>query len=218
MTRVKTKICGLNDAAAVQAAATNGADYIGFVFFPPSPRAVTPEQAAQLARDVPDSVTIVGLFVDPDDDLIRAVLDGVPLGLIQLHGKETPERVQAIRERFGIPVMKALRVADPSDIEAARLYEPVADMLLFDAKPPATLENALPGGNGLVFDWRMLKGANFPVPWMLAGGLDKNNVTQAVTISGALIVDTSSGVEVEPGVKDLAAIAAFLETVQGLEQ
>ncbi|MBL4739356.1 MAG: phosphoribosylanthranilate isomerase [Sneathiella sp.] len=214
MTRVQAKICGLNDAVSVKAAVDGKADYIGMVFFAKSPRAVTPAQAAMLTEHVPDTVKIVGLFVDPDDDLIRDVLAVARLDLIQLHGSESVERVLEIKKAFNIPVMKALKIAEKIDIENANSYVGAADMLLFDAKAPKSMENALPGGNGLVFDWRMLANVTPSLPWMLAGGLDAANVLEAVTISGAPCVDTSSGVEVKPGVKDPAAIARFLEAVR----
>jgi phosphoribosylanthranilate isomerase len=216
MPRVNAKICGLNDPASIAAALEGGADYIGLVFYAPSPRAVTPEQAETLVRDVPKAVQIVGLFVDPDDSEIARVLDRARLDMIQLHGAETAERVAAIRNHFGLPVLKAVPIAARSDIESAKNFENVADMLLFDAKAPKSMENALPGGNGLVFDWTMLRGISLSIPWMLAGGLTADNVEQAVTISGARYVDTSSGVEIRPGRKDPLAVRRFLDTVRAL--
>lgn len=213
MGSVQAKICGLNDAVSVQAAINGGAAYIGMVFFPPSPRSVTPGQAGKLTQSVPSSVKIVGLFVDPDDALIQSVLDGVKLDLIQLHGSETPDRIREIKGTFATPVMKALKIAEKADLEAIKDYQNVADMLLFDAKAPKTMENALPGGNGLIFDWRMLTDLSLPLPWMLAGGLDADNVAEAVLISGARCVDTSSGVEIKPGLKDPAKISRFLKAV-----
>ncbi|MCR9212869.1 MAG: phosphoribosylanthranilate isomerase [Proteobacteria bacterium] len=213
---VQGKICGLSDKAAVSAAIDNGARFVGFVFYPPSPRNVTPEQAASLAAEIPASIDKVGLFVDPEDSLIQSVLDVVSLDWIQLHGSETVDRVAEIRRKFNLPVLKAIKIANIDDFETAKSFESVADMLLFDAKAPKDLANALPGGNGLVFDWRMMKGQKFNKPWMLAGGLTAENVEQAVTISGAHSVDTSSGVEFEPGRKNPAAIAAFLKTLQTL--
>ncbi len=213
---VQGKICGLTDLKAVTAAIDNGARYVGFVFYPPSPRNVTPEQAASLVVEVPDEVEKVGLFVDPKDSLIQSVLDVVSLDWIQLHGSETVERVAEIRKKFNLPVLKAVKIANPDDFETAKSFEAVADMLLFDAKAPKNLANALPGGNGLVFDWRMMRDRQFSKPWMLAGGLTAENVEDAVTISRAKAVDTSSGVEFEPGRKNPAAIAAFLKTLQAL--
>ncbi len=217
MAPVSAKICGLKTRASVDAAVENGAAYVGAVFFPKSPRAVTPAEAAALFTDLPASVKLVGLFVDPDEDLLRTVSDHIKLDLIQLHGSETPARVAEIRKTFGIPVMKALAIAAPEDLERAKAYETVSDMLLFDAKAPKSMKDALPGGNGLSFDWTMLAVKQFALPWMLAGGLTADNVQEAVRISGATSVDTSSGVEQKPGVKDLDEIARFLKTVHHIK-
>ena len=213
---IAAKICGLSDAESLRAAVAAGAALVGFVFYPPSPRAVTPAQAKALAANVPAGVQKVGLFVDPDDALLDAVLAAVPLDLLQLHGQETPERVAEIAERTGVSVMKVIKVAERDDIEAAHAYEDVADRLLFDTKAPKTRADALPGGNGLVFDWNLLRGKSWRLPWMLAGGLDAENVADAVRISGAGAVDVSSGVETAPGAKDPAAIKAFLDAVKAL--
>ncbi len=217
MSRVQAKICGLKDPRSLKTAIEGGASHVGLVFFPPSPRSVTPEEATLLVEGIPSSISVVGLFVDPDDALLKAAIASADLDLLQLHGDESPERVAHIREQFGIPVMKALKIASPQDLESVSAYEPVADMLLFDAKAPKDLKNALPGGNGLVFDWRMLTNMELSVPWMLAGGLDRDNITEAVTISGATLVDTSSGVEEKPGVKDPRKIADFLAVVNAIE-
>lgn len=214
---IRGKICGLTDAVAVTAAVRHGASFVGLVFYPPSPRNISPEAAAALVTEVPKEIEKVGLFVDPDDALLAEVLAVVPLDWIQLHGSESPERVARIKRKFGIPVLKAIKIAEKSDMVMAKAYENIADMLLFDAKAPKTMANALPGGNGLVFDWRMMQGLEFTIPWMLAGGLNAENVTAAVTISGARIVDTSSGVEIEPGRKDPVAIAAFLAALKAIE-
>jgi len=213
---VDAKICGLNTPDSVAAATEGGAAWVGFVFYPPSPRAVTADQAASLARLVPDGVARVGLFVDMDDAAMDSILGRVPLELLQLHGQETPERVAAIRARTGIPVMKAVRIAGPGDVADAERFAPVCDRILFDAKPPADMEGALPGGNALAFDWRLIAGHGWNVPWMLSGGLDADNVADAVRVSGARAVDVSSGVESRPGVKDPARIRAFLDAVRAL--
>ncbi|MDP6691604.1 MAG: phosphoribosylanthranilate isomerase [Alphaproteobacteria bacterium] len=215
-TPVAAKICGLNDLSSLDAAVASGAAYVGLNFYPPSPRAVTPAQARELCGHVPQSVKKVGLFVDPDDRLLREVLDQVPLDLIQLHGSESPARVREIKALTKLPVLKAIKVANGADLDAAKAYDGVADMLLFDAKAPKDLADALPGGNGLIFDWNMLTGRHWQQPWMLAGGLDAGNVAQAVSIAGARAVDVSSGVEHRPGVKDPAAIKAFLDAVKAL--
>ena len=213
---VATKICGLGDERGVMAALQGGARFLGFVFYPPSPRHVTPEQVAALAAAIPSGITKVGLFVDATDDMIGATLAKAPLDLLQLHGEESPERVGQLKRRFGRPVMKAIPVASRPDVDAAKAYLNVADWLLFDAKPPRDLENALPGGNGLVFDWKLLGERSWPLPWMLSGGLSADNLGQAVQITRATAVDVSSGVESRPGHKDPAKIAAFLGAARGL--
>jgi phosphoribosylanthranilate isomerase len=210
---VRAKICGLNDAASVRAAVDGGAAFIGLVFYPPSPRAVTPDEAAALAALAPAGVGKVGLFVDADDDAIDAVLASVPLDMLQLHGGESPERVAGLRARTGLKVMKVIKVAGAADLESAPDWYDVADWLMFDARPPRDMKNALPGGNALVFDWLLLKDWEFPLPWMLAGGLDAGNVAEAVRLAGARYVDTSSGVEDKPGVKSPEKIRQFLKAV-----
>lgn len=212
---VAAKICGINHPDALAAALAGGAAMIGLVFFERSPRHVAPVFAADLARQVPAGVEAVGLFVDPDDELLDHVLDLVPLDLLQLHGNESPERLAAIRARTGLKVMKAIKVAEAGDLDAVAAYAGVADRLLFDAKPPRRVD-ALPGGNGLAFDWTLLAGRNWPVPWMLSGGLDADNLAEAVRISNAPAVDVSSGVEDRPGHKDPARIRRFLAVAAGL--
>jgi phosphoribosylanthranilate isomerase len=210
---VRAKICGLNDPVAVRAAVEGGAAFIGLVFYLPSPRAVTPGQAAALAALAPAGVGKVGLFVDATDDEIDAVLASTPLDMLQLHGGESPERVAGLRTRTGLKVMKVIKVAGPADLEPVPDWFDVADWLMFDAKPPKDMKNALPGGNALAFDWMLLKEREFPLPWMLAGGLNAGNVAEAVRLSGAGYVDTSSGVEDKPGVKSPDKIRQFLKAV-----
>jgi len=210
---VSAKICGLNDPAAVAAAVEGGAAFVGFVFYPPSPRAVTPGEASGLAAAVPAGIGKVGLFVDAGDEEIDAVLNRVPLDMLQLHGGESAARVAELRRRTGLKVMKVFKVAAPEDVEPAPAYYDVADWLMFDAKPPKDMKNALPGGNALAFDWLLLKDWEFPLPWMLAGGLNAENVAEAVRLSGARYVDTSSGVEDRPGVKNPEKIRLFLQAV-----
>jgi phosphoribosylanthranilate isomerase len=212
---VAAKICGLNSDAVVAAAVTGGAVYLGFVFYPPSPRAVSPGRAAELCARVPAGVQRVGLLVDADDAAIAAVLETVPIDILQFHGAETPDRVAEVKRRFGRPVMKALAVAAPQDVLAAGRYEDDADMLLFDAKPPRRAD-ALPGGNGLVFDWRLIAGRAWGRPWMLSGGLTAAVLPEAVRISGAAAVDVSSGVERRPGDKDPEKIRDFLAVARTL--
>lgn len=210
---VQAKICGINDPAAMRAAVEGGAAYVGLVFYPPSPRNLSPRQACGLAGLAPAPVRKVGLFVDPDDATLAAVTMQVALDLLQLHGRETPERVAQIRAGFGVPVMKAIKVGAAEDVEAARAYEEAADLLLFDAKAPGA---TLPGGTGQSFDWTLLAGRRWAKPWMLSGGLDAGNVAEAARIAGAPLVDVSSGVESAPGKKDPAAIRAFLDAVRRL--
>ena len=212
---VQVKICGLSTPETMTAALEGGAAFVGLVFYPPSPRAVTPEQAAPLAALVPDEVITTGLLVDADDATIEAILREVPLDLLQLHGSESPERVAAVKARFGLPVMKVVKLRQPGDLEAVEPYLAVADRLLFDAKPPAEMTGALPGGNAVTFDWTLLAGTTWALPWMLAGGLTAENVARAIAVSGAPAVDVSSGVEDRPGVKNPNKIKAFLNAARG---
>lgn len=208
------KICGLKTPASVEAAAAAGATHIGFNFFPPSPRSVTPGEAKELARHVPDGVRVVALVVDADDALLDAIWQNVHPDIFQLHGKETPERVREIKARYGVQVMKAVRVAEAADARAAEAYDGAADMILFDAKPPKELDK-LPGGNGLLFDWTALKAYRGKTPWMLAGGLDAANVAEAIRVTGTGAVDTASGAEDSPGVKNARKIAEFVAAALG---
>lgn len=212
---INVKICGLSTPETVQAAIAAGVNYVGFVFHAPSPRAVTAAQAVLLAREVPAEVKKVGLFVDAADGFIADVLDQMKLDYLQLHGAETPERVAQIRAMFGVPVIKAIAILGHEDIVRARSHEAVCDILLFDAKPPQSAK-ALPGGNGLVFDWTLLAGQAWGCPWMLSGGLDAQNLAEAVRVSGATLVDVSTGVECKPGIKDNAKIRAFVEASKKL--
>ena len=213
---VAAKICGVNTHEALDAAVAGGAAFVGFVFYARSPRYVTVAQAAALAAATPKTVKRVGLFVDVDDATIEAVLKDAPLELLQLHGAETPARCRAAKARFGVPVMKAIKIGGPGDLDYATPFFDAADWLLFDAKTPPSMKNALPGGNAVSFDWTVLTGAKMPLPWMLSGGLMPDNVAEAVRVSGAKAVDVSSGVEIAPGRKDPARIAAFLAAVRGL--
>lgn len=209
----QVKICGITRPADLAAVAEAGARYAGFVFFPKSPRNLSVEAAAALATGAPLGVARVGLFVNPDDAALDAVLDRVPLDILQLHGAETPARVAEVKARTGLPVMKAVGIAQPADLNALWDYGLVADLLLVDAKAPP--DAALPGGNGLSFDWRLLAGRRMLKPWMLAGGLTPANVAEAVRLTGAPGVDVSSGVESAPGAKDPDLIRAFVAAAQG---
>lgn len=213
---VKVKICGIASEPALNAAIAGGAAFLGFNFYPPSPRYVAPSLAAELASAVPGGILRVGLFVDADDATIAGILAAVPLDMLQLHGRETPERAAAIRAAFGLPVMKVLGVGEAADLERAKPYEPIVDWLMFDAKPPKDRPDALPGGNARAFDWSLLAGRSWSLPWMLAGGLTPDNLAAAARISGALVLDVSSGVEDAPGRKSPAKIRAFLEAAAAI--
>jgi len=212
---VSAKICGLSTEEAVAAAVAGGAAYVGFVFYPPSPRAVSPGDAARLCAGIPRDIARVGLFVDADDAAIEAALSAAPIEILQFHGSETPRRVAEANLRFGKPVMKAVAIAGPADVDAVIQYEEVADLLLFDAKPPRQPE-ALPGGNGLAFDWELIAGRSWRRPWLLSGGLTAELLPEAVRVSGAAAVDVSSGVETRQGIKDPDKIRAFLAAARAL--
>ncbi len=207
------KICGLSTPESIAVATEAGARYVGFVFFAKSPRNLPAEAARTLAAEVPPGVAKVALVVDADDALLDEIVARVPLDMLQLHGRESPERVAEIRARYGLPVMKAIGIATEADLPAIARYEAVADQLLIDAKPAPGAD--LPGGNGLVFDWRLLAGRKWQKPWMLAGGLTPENVARAINLTGARQVDVSSGVERAPGVKDAALIRAFIAAAGG---
>ena len=212
------KICGINSDAAMAAAVAARVDYVGLMFYPPSPRYLTRPDAARLARQVPQGIRRVGVFVDAPDQMIAETLNEVALDALQLHGAETPARVADIRARFALPVIRAVKLAGPDDLAAARAFADAADMLLFDAKPPPDMAGGLPGGNAISFDWRLLAGYRGTRPWMLSGGLTAANLAQAVPITGARAVDVSSGVETAPGVKDPALITAFAAAARALAE
>ena len=206
---VAVKTCGLNDRRAVDAALAGGARFLGFVFFPPSPRDVAPGRAAALSADLPGGIATVGVVVDPDDDFIDGIMSQMRLDYVQLHGSESPTRAQAIRARTGCRIIKAISVLAASDIARAEGYRESADLILFDAK--ATTDATRPGGNARAFDWRLFEAAPTPsTGWLLSGGLDADNVGEAIRITGARAVDVSSGIESAPGRKDPGKISAFL--------
>jgi phosphoribosylanthranilate isomerase len=206
---VHVKICGVRARADLAAAARCGASYAGLVFFPPSPRNISIDDAKwMLDKADIDGLTLVALTVDAEDSELEEIVASLPVGLLQLHGRESPERVAEIRRRFHLPVMKAVGVADEGDLAAIDDYEAVADQILVDARPPKDAQ--LPGGNGLTFDWRLIAGRSWSRPWMLAGGLGPDNVAEAVRLTGAEQVDVSSGVERAPGIKDADRIEAFI--------
>jgi phosphoribosylanthranilate isomerase len=210
---VEVKICGLSTPETVDAAIAAGADLVGFVFFPKSPRNVSLEQAGELAARSRGKARIVTLVVDASDALLGDIMDKVKPDLIQAHGSETPERVAEIGRLTGRPVIKAIRVKDAGDIAEAAGFSEVASLILYDAKAPETLGNALPGGNGHAFDWGLLESGRRPA-FMLAGGLNPGNVAEAIRITGAPVVDVSSGVESAPGIKDPDLIRKFIEAAK----
>lgn len=209
--KTQVKICGLSSEEAVRTALDGGASHVGFIFFAKSPRNVSPEAAGALAATARGRATIVAVSVDAGDAELDAIVKGLRPDMLQLHGHESPERVGALKARYGLPVMKAISVREAADIEAARAYFPIADRMLFDAKPPKGAE--LPGGNGIPFDWRLVAALDADVDYMLSGGLTVDNAGEAMRLTGARALDVSSGVESAPGVKDPELIARFLHKV-----
>lgn len=213
MAGIRIKFCGLTESADVPAALLAGASYLGFVFHRKSPRDLALGDAAFMAASVPPGICKVALTVDADDAALDAIANAVPLDMLQLHGRESPERVAEVRARYGLPVMKAVSVATEADLPGIERYAEAADQLLIDAKPPEGAD--LPGGNGVAFDWRLIAGRRWNVPWMLAGGLTRDNVADAVRLTGATQLDVSSGIESSPGVKDAGRMAAFAQAARG---
>ncbi len=210
---VKAKICGVTTPEAVQAAVDGGAGFLGFMFFPKSPRNITPEAAARLAPPArARGVRIVAVTVDPTDAEVDAIVAGLSPDLIQLHGKESPSRVREVAQRTGRGIIKVLSVSEAADFAPAASYEPVVEHLMFDTKPPKDADR--PGGLGAAFDWTLLEGRRFQRPWFLAGGLNPWNVAGAIAQAQAPLVDVSSGVERGAGLKDPTLITAFLEAVR----
>lgn len=216
MTDTLIKICGLSTPQSLQAAMTAGADYAGMVFFGKSPRNVGFDVAKRLADISGSRIRRVGVFVDPDDDLLARAIEAGRLNEIQLHGKESPQRAAEIRRRFGLPIWKAVSVSGPADIMTANAYAEFADRILFDAKTPAGSD--LPGGMGLRFDWNLLRGYQGRGAWGLSGGISPTNVANALSITRAPLIDVSSGVESAPGTKDVDKIAAFCKAVRRHDQ
>lgn len=215
---VEVKICGLKTEAALRAALEGGADYVGFVFHEASPRHLSLEEARVLADVARGRAKIVALLVDPDDARVTDVVSSVAPDILQLHGSESPERAAAIARLAKRPVMKAIKVDGPADAETARGYSGIAELILFDAKAPEGRAGALPGGNGVAFDWRALEAVRGKFPYMLAGGLTPTNVAEAIRLTGAGAVDVSSGVEVRPGEKDPDLIRRFLRAAKTAKQ
>ena len=208
----QVKICGINSVESADAAVRAGANFAGLVFHPHSPRGVNPEQARMLAERLRGRARIVALMVEPDDAALKSVVANVRPDFIQLHGRESVPRVSEVRSLTGLPVIKAIAVAEASDLDGVAAYESVADMLMFDAKAPESATRE--GGHGAAFDWRLLKGCDLKRPWLLAGGLTAENVARAIQISGAPGVDVSSGVETAPGVKSPEMIRDFVDAAR----
>lgn len=209
---IRTKICGLTRPGDVSAACAAGAAYLGFNFFRRSPRYVSFDRARQLAADVPEGIAKVALVVDADDAVLDALTEIVPVDILQLHGSETPERLAEVKTRYGLPVMKTVGIATADDLPLLDSYARAADLLLVDAKPPKGADR--PGGNAITFDWQLIAGRRWPVPWLLAGGLTPGNVAGAIRLTGANQVDVASGVESAPGEKDAALIRAFIDSAR----
>ncbi|MDO8290559.1 MAG: phosphoribosylanthranilate isomerase [Parvibaculum sp.] len=216
MSSTRVKICGLSTPETVNASVSAGADYLGFNFYGRSPRCITLETAATLARLVPAHVLKVSLTVDADNATLDAIVAALKPDIIQVHGAETPERLIELKARYGLTLMKAIPISGPEDLEKSEIYRDSADLLLFDAKPPKSMQNALPGGNGLAFDWSLLARQKPETPWMLSGGLDPENVAEAIRITGAEAVDVSSGVETAPGLKNPALIEKFIKAAKAV--
>lgn len=204
------KICGLSTPETVTAALAAGADFVGFNFYPPSPRYVSPETARSLAAIARGHATIVALVVDAADDVIDEITRTVDPDYFQVQGSETPERVAQIRKLSGKPVIKVIKVRTLDDVAQTRAYDGIAALILYDAKAPETLKGALPGGNGVAFDWKLLGQGTAASGFLLAGGLNPQNVAEAIRVTGAPIVDVSSGVEKTPGIKDITLIREFI--------
>jgi phosphoribosylanthranilate isomerase len=206
------KICGLKTEAALGAALAGGASHVGFIFFRKSPRYVDPAEAGRLRRLAAGRAKAVAVTVDADDETLDRIVTDIQPDMLQLHGKESPERVAALKARHGLPVMKALSVRIAADLDAISLYRSVADRFLFDAKPPAGSQ--LPGGNGVAFDWAILSAVGRDVDYMLSGGLDAGNVAEALSIANPPGIDLSSGLESAPGVKEPVLIAEFFRVIR----
>jgi len=209
---IRVKICGLSSKETVDAAVTLKADYIGFVFFQKSPRFITPEKCTELVKNIPETVTRVGLVVDADNALLKEITASRCIDMLQLQGQETPERVEEIRQKTGLRIMKAIGLSQKKDLTKIKPYLNVVDQLLIDAEPPKG--SVLPGGNGIAFDWEILRGEEWSIPWILAGGLSAANVREAINATGAQQVDVSSGVEHSPGLKDKRKISSFIKNAK----
>ena len=211
MKEISIKICGLTQEKDVLEASSLGIDFLGFVIVEESSRYVTINRLKKLLKEIPSTIRTVALLVNPENDIVEKIVNEVKIDFLQLHGEESPERVLEISKNCKIPIIKAIGIKRKDDIKKIRSYENIVDYVLLDAKPES--QKSLPGGNGIAFDWKILKGFNVKKPWFLAGGLNSDNVSSAISITGANMVDVSSGVEVEPGIKSIEKISSFVRRV-----
>ena len=211
---LNVKICGLTNKETVKAAVKAGASHLGFIFYPPSPRSLTPKEAGYITSTTSNHIKRVAVIVDARDDLISDIIQNLSPHILQLHGSETIHRIQEIKEKFKLPIMKAIKVANYNDIKSSQQYNDSSDFLLFDAKPPMIGKNTLPGGNGISFDWALLRSAKIKKPWFLSGGIHVGNVQEAIKITRSKSIDISSGVEDQPGVKNVEKIKVFMKSLK----
>lgn len=216
LSKLTVKICGMNSQTAVDAAIASGVDYLGFVFFPPSPRSLTPEFASSLMEERSDDFKVVAVVVNPSDKLLEEITNHLAPDIFQLHGSETAEDITNIKQKFNTKIIKAIKISKLEDFEEVSKFDKVADFMLFDAAAPENTTHSLPGGNGISFNWNWLSDASLETPWFLSGGLNISNINEAIKITGATAVDVSSGVEDRAGIKNNKKIIEFMKTVRTL--
>ena len=214
--KLAVKICGMNSQTAVDAAIASGVDYLGFVFFPPSPRSLTPEFASSLMEERSDDFKVVAVVVNPSDKLLEEITNHLAPDIFQLHGSETAEDITNIKQKFNTKIIKAIKISEREDFEEVSKFDKIADFLLFDAAAPVNTAHSLPGGNGISFNWNWLSNASLTTPWFLSGGLNISNINEAVRTTGATALDVSSGVEDKAGFKNNQKIIEFMNTVRTL--
>jgi len=214
--KLAVKICGMNSQTAIDAAIASGVDYLGFVFFPPSPRSLTPEIASSLMDKRSDDFKVVAVVVNPSDNLLEEITYHLAHDIFQLHGSETADDVEKIKQKFNTKIIKAIKISEREDFEEVSKFDKVADFLLFDAAAPVNTAHSLPGGNGISFNWNWLSNASLATPWFLSGGLNISNINEAVRTTGATALDVSSGVEDKAGFKNNQKIIEFMNTVRTL--
>ncbi len=214
--KLAVKICGLNSQTAIDTAIASGVDYLGFVFFPPSPRSLTPEFASSLMEERSDDFKVVAVVVNPSDKLLEEITNHLAPDIFQLHGSETAEDITNIKQKFNTKIIKAIKISKLEDFEEVSKFDKVADFMLFDAAAPENTTHSLPGGNGISFNWNWLSDASLETPWFLSGGLNISNINEAIKITGATAVDVSSGVEDKAGIKNNKKIIEFMKTVRTL--